>query len=101
MVDISGSMSGKPLEDTRKALLSELAKLDPEDSFNVIAFSDETCLFSSSMEPATAAAVESATQWIALNLVASGGTNILRPLNQVSLYCKFKRSTRVSRTDLN
>ncbi|KAK6139698.1 hypothetical protein DH2020_026566 [Rehmannia glutinosa] len=52
VVDISGSMKGKPLEDTKNALSAALAKLDPKDLFNVIAFN------------------------------AGGGTNILLPLNQ-------------------
>ncbi|KAK6152033.1 hypothetical protein DH2020_014668 [Rehmannia glutinosa] len=86
VVDISGSMKGKPLEDTKKALFAELAKLDPDDLFNVIAFNGETYLFSSSLEPASAAAIENATQWIILNFVAGGGTNILHPLNQNLLF---------------
>ncbi|KAG8367134.1 hypothetical protein BUALT_Bualt16G0041100 [Buddleja alternifolia] len=82
VVDISGSMSGKPLDNTKTALFSALAKLDPEDLFNVIAFNGETYLFSSSLEPATAEAIEKVTQWIIMNFVAGGGTNILLPLNQ-------------------
>ncbi|KAI3447228.1 hypothetical protein Pfo_003893 [Paulownia fortunei] len=82
VVDISGSMRGKSLEDTKNALFAELAKLNPEDLFNVIAFNGETYLLSSSLEPATSAAIENATQWIILNFVAGGGTNILLPLNQ-------------------
>ncbi|KAL2251021.1 UNVERIFIED_CONTAM: Inter-alpha-trypsin inhibitor heavy chain H3 [Sesamum indicum] len=81
-VDISGSMSGKLLEDTKTALFTALAKLDPEDLFNVIAFNDGTLLFSSSLERATAGAIEHVTQWINTNFVAGGGTNILLPLNQ-------------------
>ncbi|KAK6126752.1 hypothetical protein DH2020_039497 [Rehmannia glutinosa] len=70
----------------QKALFAELAKLDPDDLFNVIAFNGETYLFSSSLEPASAAAIENATQWIILNFVAGGGTNILHPLNQNLLF---------------
>ncbi|KAL0410407.1 UNVERIFIED_CONTAM: Inter-alpha-trypsin inhibitor heavy chain H2 [Sesamum latifolium] len=81
-VDITGSMSGKLLEDTKTALFTALAKLDPEDLFNVIAFNDGTLLFSSSLERATAEAIEHVTQWINTNFVAGGGTNILLPLNQ-------------------
>ncbi|KAL9149811.1 hypothetical protein ABFS82_12G129700 [Erythranthe guttata] len=82
VVDISGSMRGEPIEDTKKALLSELANLDPQDLFNVIAFNEETYSFSSSLKQATSASIESATQWVASNFVANGGTNILLPLNQ-------------------
>ncbi|XP_044472006.1 von Willebrand factor A domain-containing protein DDB_G0286969 isoform X3 [Mangifera indica] len=82
MVDISGSMLGKPLEDTKNALSAALSKLDPKDLFNIIAFNGETHLFSTSMELATKEAVERATQWIGVNFIAEGGTDILRPLTK-------------------
>lgn len=90
VVDISGSMRGKPLDDTRNVLSAALSKLDPEDSFNIIAFNGETYLFSTSMELAAKEAVERATEWMNMNFVAGGGTNILLPLNQVfSHYYSF------------
>ncbi|XP_073317941.1 uncharacterized protein [Primulina huaijiensis] len=82
VVDISGSMKGKLLDDTKNALFAALSKLNPGDSFNVIAFNGKTYLFSSSLESATAGAIEKVTQWVNLNFVAGGGTNILLPLNQ-------------------
>lgn len=83
VVDVSGSMRGQPLEDTKNALFTALSKLDSQDAFSIIAFNDETYLFSSSLELATKEAIEKATQWINMNFVAGGGTNILNPLNQV------------------
>ncbi|CAI9100754.1 OLC1v1037922C1 [Oldenlandia corymbosa var. corymbosa] len=82
VVDISGSMKGRPLEETKNALLSSLSKLEPQDLFNVIAFNGETYIFSSSLVPATTEAIGNATQWINMNFVAGGGTNILLPLTQ-------------------
>ncbi|KAK9989883.1 hypothetical protein SO802_030122 [Lithocarpus litseifolius] len=81
IVDISGSMRGKPIDVTKDALFAALSKLDPEDSFSVIAFNGETYLFSTSLELATKEAVERAIQWISVNFVAGGATNILLPLN--------------------
>ncbi|XP_022886753.1 inter-alpha-trypsin inhibitor heavy chain H3-like [Olea europaea var. sylvestris] len=75
-------MREKPIEDTQSALFAALSKLDSEDLFGVIAFNDETHLFSSSMMPATMKAIENVTQWITLNFIAGGGTKILLPLNQ-------------------
>lgn len=89
VVDISGSMRGQPLEDTKSGLLSALAKLGPKDLFNVIAFNGETCMFSSILEPATAENIENANNWVDSNFVASGDTNIMLPLNQVVLWCPF------------
>lgn len=67
VVNISGSMRGKPLEDTKNAILAALSELSPADSFNVIAFNDEAYLFSSSLELATKEAIEKATEWIEMN----------------------------------
>ncbi|WOH08994.1 hypothetical protein DCAR_0728445 [Daucus carota subsp. sativus] len=82
LVDISESMRGKPLEDTKNALVAALLKLDKGDSFNVIAFNDEIHLFSSSLELATEKNLEKVTAWLSENLVAQGGTNMLLPMNQ-------------------
>lgn len=83
VVDVSGSMREKPLDDTKSALFAALSKLDPEDSFNIIAFNGDTYRYSSRMELATEQAIEKVTQWINMNFVAGDGTNILLPLNQV------------------
>ncbi|XP_051113803.1 uncharacterized protein LOC127239611 isoform X2 [Andrographis paniculata] len=82
VVDISGSMKGKVLDDTKNAILAALAKLSSDDSFNVIAFNSESHQFSSSLCPATHSCIEEARQWINENFVAAGGTNISHPLNQ-------------------
>lgn len=82
VVDISESMQGKPLEDTKNALVAAILKLDQGDFFNVIAFNDEIHLFSSSLELATEKTLDRVTEWMSANLVAQGGTNMLLPLNQ-------------------
>ncbi|GLU22484.1 hypothetical protein SLE2022_385550 [Rubroshorea leprosula] len=81
VIDNSGSMQGTPLESVKTAVLASLSKLDPEDSFNIIAFNSETCLFPSTMERATHASISKATQWLN-NLTADGDTNILIPIQQ-------------------
>jgi uncharacterized protein with von Willebrand factor type A (vWA) domain len=83
VVDISGSMEGAPLEGTKIALSAALTNLDSKDSFNIIAFNGETYLFSSSMELASEDTVERAVEWMSMNLIAGGDTNILVPLKQV------------------
>ncbi|XP_011035744.1 PREDICTED: uncharacterized protein LOC105133437 isoform X2 [Populus euphratica] len=82
LMDISGSMKGNPFESAKNGILSSLQKLNPEDSFNIIAFNVETYLFSSLMEQATKEAILKATQWLNDKLTAAGGTNILAPLKQ-------------------
>ncbi|XP_011036459.1 PREDICTED: inter-alpha-trypsin inhibitor heavy chain H3-like isoform X2 [Populus euphratica] len=82
IIDISGSMKGGPFESAKNGLLSSLQKLNPEDSFSIIAFNMETYLFSSVMELATEKAIIEATRWLNDTLTAGGGTNILVPLKQ-------------------
>ncbi|KAK1268468.1 hypothetical protein QJS04_geneDACA005099 [Acorus gramineus] len=82
IVDVSGSMLGKPLENAKNALSAALLELAPADSFCIIAFNEETFSFSPYLELATTEMIENAIQWINKNFVAGGGTNIMRPLNE-------------------
>lgn len=82
LVDISGSMQGKPLEYTKNALLFAIEKLDPVDFFNIIAFNGEVYPFSTSLQPPTTETIENVTEWINTTFVAGSGTNMLPLLNQ-------------------
>ncbi|EOY30229.1 Inter-alpha-trypsin inhibitor heavy chain-related isoform 1 [Theobroma cacao] len=84
VVDISDSMEGRPLESTKNAISAALSKLNPEDSFNIIAFSSETFLFSTSMELASEEAIERASEWISTKHSEGGGTNIFIPLEKAT-----------------
>lgn len=92
IIDKSGSMLGSPLEDAKNALLASLSNLNPEDTFNIIAFNEKVHLFSASMELATKEAMSKATEWVGTNLVANGGTNILLPMEHVNLLCEQAQS---------
>lgn len=82
LVDISASMQGNPLDYVKTALLSALSKLNPIDTFNIIAFNESSSLLSSSLVQASKEMIEKASEWIGTNLIADGGTNISAPLNQ-------------------
>ncbi|XP_010261798.1 PREDICTED: inter alpha-trypsin inhibitor, heavy chain 4-like [Nelumbo nucifera] len=82
IVDISGSMRGGTLESVKNGLYASLSKFSPEDSFSIIAFNKDMYFFSSSLEKATKETIENAFQWISINFVAGGDTNILPPLDQ-------------------
>lgn len=84
VVDISDSMQGRPLESVKNAISAALCKLSPEDSFNIIAFSSETFLFSTSMELASKEAIERATEWISMKHSVGGGTNMFIPLEKAA-----------------
>ncbi|XVF74300.1 hypothetical protein PTKIN_Ptkin13bG0099100 [Pterospermum kingtungense] len=82
VMDISESMQGHPIENVKSALLASLSKLNPQDSFNIIAFNGEIHLFSSTMVLASHGSIVNATEWLTSNLNADGGTNIMLPLKQ-------------------
>ncbi|THU63439.1 hypothetical protein C4D60_Mb01t15760 [Musa balbisiana] len=93
VVDISGSMKGKPITNIKSALSTSLLELRPGDYFDIIAFNDELHSFSSCLEPATADMKENAIQWMNNNFVAEGGTDIMHPLNEaVGLLSSTKNS---------
>lgn len=78
-------MKGKPIDGIKQALSGALSKLDSQDLFNIIAFNNEEYQFSSSLEVATKEAIDNAIQWIDMNFIVGGSTNILNPMKQVIL----------------
>ncbi|MBA0604072.1 hypothetical protein Godav_016761 [Gossypium davidsonii] len=80
VIDITDSMQGRPLEATKNAISSAMSKLGPEDSFNIITFSSETSLFSTSMELASKEAIRRATTWLSTKSTVEGSTCISIPL---------------------
>jgi Ca-activated chloride channel family protein len=77
VLDTSGSMEGVKLEQAKEAARYVLEHLNPEDRFNVIAFSTGIKRFASDLQPASKAV--QAARWID-NMQALGGTNINQAL---------------------
>lgn len=93
VVDISGSMKGRTIEATKTAVIAALSNLDQKDSFNIMAFNDQTFLYSSTMELATKEALDNATEWIGMNFIPGGGTNMSMALDQaVEMLSGIKQS---------
>ncbi|KAK4814898.1 hypothetical protein QYF61_001276 [Mycteria americana] len=91
VIDRSGSMAGRKIEQTRHALLKILQDLRPEDHFTFITFSSKVVEWKSSLLQATAENVASAAGFVQ-TLSASGGTDINRALlTAVSVLDKAKR----------
>ncbi|CAN6184621.1 unnamed protein product [Urochloa humidicola] len=82
IVDTSGSMQGKPLENVKNAVSSALSELLQGDYFNIITFNDELHSFSSCLEQVNEKAIASATDWMNSNFVAEGGTDIMHSLSE-------------------
>jgi Mg-chelatase subunit ChlD len=75
VIDTSGSMSGKKIEQARQALRFSLDHLNPRDRFNVIRFSSEAEPFRKTLVEASPAAVGAAKQFVE-GFQAAGGTAI-------------------------
>ncbi|MCP4656419.1 MAG: marine proteobacterial sortase target protein [bacterium] len=81
VIDTSGSMAGASIRQARQALRLALERLQPEDHFNVIRFSNfARKLFSRSM-PADSSHVAEAQAWVG-RLETGGGTNLLDALER-------------------
>ncbi len=73
VLDVSGSMSGEKLEQAQEAVQFILDHLNPEDRFNILAFSTSVDLYASTLQSASRA--EEAEDFVR-GLSALGGTNI-------------------------
>ncbi|CAM0873292.1 unnamed protein product [Alopecurus aequalis] len=82
IVDTSGSMQGKPIENVKSAISTALSELAEGDYFNIVTFNDELHSFSSCLEKVNDKAIENAINWMNINFVAQGGTDIMHPLSE-------------------
>jgi Ca-activated chloride channel family protein len=75
VLDISGSMAGRKMEQARAAGLQLLSTLRPEDRFRLIDFSSDVHTFRDEFSAATAENIRAATRYLEA-LDAIGSTNI-------------------------
>ena len=76
VLDCSGSMSGKPIAKAKDAIKRALRKLEPDDTFQVIRFSQSASQLGPKPVPATRANVRKALQYVD-SLHGSGGTMMI------------------------
>jgi Ca-activated chloride channel family protein len=81
VIDVSGSMSGRKIEQARAAGRQLLQTLTPSDRFRLIDFSSDVRTFRDGWSAATPANVRDATDYLDA-LRANGGTNIQGALEQ-------------------
>lgn len=79
VIDNSGSMAGKSIEQARDSLALAISKLRPEDRFNVVRFDDTIEVHFPSLVPATPDKREDAIAFVR-GLTADGGTEMLPAL---------------------
>ncbi len=75
VLDTSGSMSGEKIEQAKDALTFCVNSLNPQDRFDIVAFSDSVKEFAGKLVPADAARVKEARDFIN-SFDARGGTDI-------------------------
>ena len=76
VLDCSGSMDGRPLEQAKGAVSTALDHLRAGDTFQIIRFSDNASQFGSAPVPATRENLQLARQYLA-RLNGSGGTRMV------------------------
>ncbi|XP_053455203.1 inter-alpha-trypsin inhibitor heavy chain H4 isoform X2 [Nycticebus coucang] len=75
VIDKSGSMSGRKIQQTREALIKILDDLSPKDQFNLIVFNGKITQWKPSLVPASVNNLNEARSFAA-GIQARGGTNI-------------------------
>jgi Ca-activated chloride channel family protein len=90
VLDTSGSMEGEKIAQAKEALTYVLRHLNPEDRFNVIAFSTGLRTYDRGLRPASDAAA--AIAWTE-RLEAVGGTDIHRALLEALAHVDPERPT--------
>ena len=80
-LDVSGSMSGRPIEQSRGAMRYALSRLNPNDRFNVVKFFDDAELMAPQSVPATPQNVERAMAYVS-KMQAGGGTMMLEGMRK-------------------
>ena len=93
VVDVSGSMGGTPLEQTKVALQYIIQELHPSDRFDVLAFSDDAQSVFGRLVPARSGMKGQALGMVA-GLQTQGGTNIRGALAQAVAELESDRSHR-------
>jgi Ca-activated chloride channel family protein len=81
VVDVSGSMAGRKMEQARAAGHQFLATLSPRDRFRLVEFATEVNTFRDEFVPATREHLRAAARWIDA-LEARGSTNISGALEE-------------------
>ena len=87
IIDTSGSMQGSSMEQAKSSLQLAVLQLNDKDSFNIIAFDDETEILFSNTQMASVQNIKNAQEFID-GLSADGGTEMYRPLSNALMMKK-------------
>ena len=76
VIDVSGSMSGQKIEQTRQAMFAILSQLRASDSFNIVLFNGATERWRRSASLATSENIKEGKAFVDERVEAGGATNI-------------------------
>ncbi len=93
VVDVSGSMSGFPLDVSKQLMSDLLAGLQPHDHFNVLLFAGGSAVLSDASLPATEVNVARATSFVD-EQAGGGGTELLSALDRALALPRVEGSSR-------
>lgn len=81
IMDVSGSMTGMPLEISKELIIDLLEDLDSEDKFNIITFAGGSDQLAPNSLPVSIDNIDLAIEFVN-NVSASGGTHILPAIDK-------------------
>jgi len=93
VLDVSGSMQGRKIEQAKDAVRYIVEQLNPHDNFNLIAFSTGVSLWKKELQSLDESSIKSALRWIDA-LRAAGSTDINRALLEALAQLDDGESTR-------
>ncbi|HOW96339.1 MAG TPA: VIT domain-containing protein [Kiritimatiellia bacterium] len=94
VLDCSGSMSGEPISLVKKAVRHALQNLNPDDTFQIIRFSDASSSFASEPVKATPANVRRGLSYVN-GLDGEGGTEMLEGIKAALDFPNRERRLRI------
>ena len=83
LLDRSGSMQGKPIEQAKKAIQACLGVLDERDQFGLVVFSNDVEVFREHLQDATSANRRTASKFLDA-VTADGGTEMSKGLDRAA-----------------
>ncbi|XP_075930625.1 inter-alpha-trypsin inhibitor heavy chain H4-like isoform X2 [Petromyzon marinus] len=90
VIDVSGSMDGTKIKQTKEAMLKILGDLRPKDHFNIVTFSYGVNKWANrGLVKASAESIEGAKKFVS-TMVADGGTNIKDALSEAVSLLKYQ-----------
>jgi Ca-activated chloride channel family protein len=94
LLDVSGSMSGYPIEKAKEAMRLTIENLNPQDTFNLITFASGTQMLFENPVPATVANLQKAKNFLA-TLSGGGGTEMMEAIKAALTPSDSQRHIRI------